>query len=354
MGQEEMEIIKSNIYLPPEDDYVMEVEEEVLDKEDEEMKEMLALIENAKGELDTTKEEELLKMMDRLDDDEYFEKLKSDVIAEEKAKLDAEVKKDMEESSQIKLDEESAKNKRRANESLPEKEPSKKKTKDSKKKKALAAGGVSIFGGKNPFANRKQELSSDEDDELELEEDPPTASTINPINGNHSMLPPPPPPPMPSINIAVQPDADEQPVSFDDLPTNSHVISSSNKNRATLPSKRRPPGRAARPSNGHVTNGHSENNSDSDRMGKLQTNETDDKTNKLTDRLALPEEENEYDGDESEMSHSQVRRGRRSIKRKQPPKGGVALFGKADLFEGKNPFAHRRGDSEEKEITHSD
>eukprot|EP00091_Calanus_sinicus_P012399 TRINITY_DN27983_c0_g1_i1.p2 TRINITY_DN27983_c0_g1~~TRINITY_DN27983_c0_g1_i1.p2 ORF type:complete len:104 (+),score=32.54 TRINITY_DN27983_c0_g1_i1:272-583(+) len=74
--QEEIEIIKSNIYLPPEDDYVMEVDEEELDKEDEEMREMLALIENAKGELDTTKEEELLKMMDRLDDDEYFEKLK--------------------------------------------------------------------------------------------------------------------------------------------------------------------------------------------------------------------------------------------------------------------------------------
>merc|ERR1712123_378202 len=357
--QEEMEIIKSNIYLPPEDDYVMEVEEEVLDKEDEEMKEMLALIENAKGELDTTKEEELLKMMDRLDDDEYFEKLKSDVIAEEKAKLDAEVKKDMEESSQIKLDEESAKNKRRADDSLPEKEPSKKKTKDSKKKKALAAGGVSIFGGKdlfggkNPFASRKQEISSDEDDELELDDDN-AATPLNPTNGNGSMLPPPPPPPMPSFSIAVQADAEEKPVSFDELPTNSHVISSSNKNRATLPSKRRPPGRAARPSNGHVTNGHSENNSDSDRMGKLQTNETDDKTNKLTDRLALPEEENEYDGDESEMSHSQVRRGRRSIKRKQPPKGGVALFGKADLFEGKNPFAHRRGDSEEKEVTHSD
>merc|ERR1712007_256682 len=86
----------------------------------------------------------------------------------------------------------------------------------------------------------------------------------------------------------------------------------------------------------------------------MGTNETDDKTNKLTDRLALPSEENEYDGDVSEMSHSQVRRGRRSIKRKQPPKGGVALFGKADLFEGKNPFAHRRGDSEEKEAEHSE
>merc|ERR1712106_1252468 len=171
---------------------------------------------------------ELLKMMDRLDDDEYFEKLKSDVIAEEKAKLEAEVKKDIEEkeASNIKADDDTSKNKRRADHSVPEKEPSKKKTKDPKKKKALAAGGVSIFGGKdlfggkNPFASRKQEISSDEDDELELEEDPPTASTINPINGNHSMLPPPPPPPMPSINIAVQPDADEQPVSFDDLPTN--------------------------------------------------------------------------------------------------------------------------------------
>merc|ERR1712013_501429 len=226
------------------------------------------------------------------------------------------------------------------------------------KKKALAAGGVSIFGGKdlfggkNPFASRKQEISSDEDEELEEEVDQSNMSSTTQSNGDQK-LPPPPPPPMPSINIALQPDFDEKPVSFDDLPTNSHVISSSNKNRATLPSKRRPPGRAGRQSNGHVTNGHSENTSDSD-MGKLQTNETDDKTNKLTDRLALPSEENEYDGDVSEMSHSQVRRGRRSIKRKQPPKGGVALFGKADLFEGKNPFAHRRGDSEEKEVEHSE
>merc|ERR1711892_338122 len=359
--QEEMEIIKSNIYLPPEDDYEMEIEEEVLDKEDEEMKEMLALIESAKGELDTTKEEELLKMMDRLDDDEYFEKLKSDVIAEEKAKLEAEVKKDIEEkeASNIKADDDTSKNKRRADHSVPEKEPSKKKTKDSKKKKALAAGGVSIFGGKdlfggkNPFASRKQEISSDEDDELELDDDN-AATPLNPTNGNGSMLPPP-PPPMPSFSIAVQADAEEKPVSFDELPTNSHVISSSNKNRATLPSKRRPPGRGVRPTNGHVTNGHSSDIvSETDRMGKLQTNETDDKTNKLTDRLALPTEENEYDGDESEMSHSQIRRGRRSIKRKPPPKGGVALFGGADLFEGKNPFAHRRGDSEEKDVTHSD
>ena len=44
--QEELEVIKSNIYLTPKDDYEMEVAD---DKENEEIKEMLALIESAKG-----------------------------------------------------------------------------------------------------------------------------------------------------------------------------------------------------------------------------------------------------------------------------------------------------------------
>ena len=44
--QEELEVIKSNIYLPPTDGYEMDVAD---DKEDEAMKEMLALIESAKG-----------------------------------------------------------------------------------------------------------------------------------------------------------------------------------------------------------------------------------------------------------------------------------------------------------------
>ena len=44
--QEELEVIKSNIYLPPEDEYEMDVAN---DKEDEAMKEMLALLESAKG-----------------------------------------------------------------------------------------------------------------------------------------------------------------------------------------------------------------------------------------------------------------------------------------------------------------
>ena len=44
--QEKLKVIKSNIYLPPEEDYEMDVAD---DKEDEAMKEMLALIESAKG-----------------------------------------------------------------------------------------------------------------------------------------------------------------------------------------------------------------------------------------------------------------------------------------------------------------
>jgi len=362
--QMEINVLKSNIYLPPEDEYDMEVDE-VEDKEDEEMKEMLALIENAKGEIDTTKEEELLKMMDRLDDEEYFEKLKSDVMAEEKARLEAEANKNLAEieAGKSKIDEDAASNKRRADDSVTEKEPSKKKTKDTKKKKALAVGGVSLFGGKdlfggkNPFAARKQESSSEEegDDEEQDETEAKISNESNAvINGNHSRLPPPsPPPPMPSVNIAVQPDSEEKPVSFDDLPTNSHVISSSNKNRATLPSKRRPPGRIARPTNGHLANGHSEITSDSDKMGKLSTNESDDKTNKLTDRLALPNEDNDYDGDESEMSHSQIKRGRRSIKKRQPPKGGLSPFGKSELADGRNSLTQKQLDRQETEVQHS-
>ena len=131
--QEELEVIKSNIQLPPEDDYEMDVAN---DKEDEEMKEMLALIESEK----------------------------------EKAKEEAQLKKNTEQEED---GDEISKNKRRADDSLPEKQPSKKKTKDSKKKKALTDGGVSIFRGEDLFGD-------------------------NITNGSKDDLPPPPPPPRPS------------------------------------------------------------------------------------------------------------------------------------------------------------
>ena len=299
--QEEMEVIKSCIYLPPEDDYEMELDEPEKGEstEDEEMKEMLTMIENAKGEIDTTNEEELVKMMDRLDDDEYFEKLRNDVLAaeevkarevaeksrqevmeaeeaKEKAKKEAEAKAKIETETKAKtkvenveepkMEEDASSNKRRAEETLPEKEPSEKKPKTkTKTKKALAAGGVNmfggkdLFGGKNPFAGRKQEISSDEEEEVEeLETDTPSSHSHS-HNGTSAPPPPPPPP-----NIAIQPDADEKPVSFDDLPSDSHVIPldslSLTKGRVSnLPSRRRPTGRGAHRqeaiSNG---NGHAE------------------------------------------------------------------------------------------------
>merc|ERR1719450_2092723 len=128
------------------------------------------MIESAKEEFDSVKEEELVKIMDKLDDDEYFDKLKKDVKQTELEKLQKtkDVSAVVEE---IKVDEDPSKNKRRAEDVVPEKEPSKKKTKDGKKKKAIAVGGVSmfggkdLFGGKNPFASRKQEVSSEEDED---------------------------------------------------------------------------------------------------------------------------------------------------------------------------------------------
>merc|ERR1719282_520197 len=228
--QEEIEVIKSNIYLPPEDDYEMQVEEEEEDKEDEEMKEMLAMIENAKGEIDATKEEELLNLMDKLDDDEVFEKFKKDCEGENPITAPGAV-------AEIKLEEDSNNN---------------------KKKKALAVGGVSmfggkdLFGGKNPFASRKQEESSEEEVEEGKSDDD---SKLTASNGDIRSLAQPPPHAMPTFNIAVQPDSEEQPVSFDDLPSSTHVILTSNKHRAKLPSRRRPTGRGVH-SNGHSANGN--------------------------------------------------------------------------------------------------
>merc|ERR1711874_874318 len=109
--QEEMEVIKSSIYLPPEDEYEMELDEPEKGEstEDEEMKEMLEMIENAKGEIDTTNEEELVKMMDRLDDEEYFTKLRNDVIAAEGIKAKEAAEKSRREAMEIKEAEEKTK-----------------------------------------------------------------------------------------------------------------------------------------------------------------------------------------------------------------------------------------------------
>ena len=53
------------------------------EKEDAEMREMLELLETARQELDTTKEEDVLRMIEKLDDDAYFEGLKKEVKQKE-------------------------------------------------------------------------------------------------------------------------------------------------------------------------------------------------------------------------------------------------------------------------------
>merc|ERR1719495_392468 len=115
-------------------------------------------------------------------------------------------------------------------------------------------GRKGLVVGKNAFAGRQQELSSDEEEEVEeLETDSPTPSSHN---GGQTAPPPPPPPPVSSVNIAVQPDADEKPVSFDDLPSDCHLMGSTTKSRVSnLPSRRRPTGKG-RGSGDPVSNGH--------------------------------------------------------------------------------------------------
>merc|ERR1711915_508682 len=126
---------------------------------------------------------------------------------------------------------------------------------------------------------------------------------------------------MGSFKVEVQPNSEEQPVSFDDQPSSSHLISSTNKHRARLPTRRRPTGKAGKHPNGHQSEKNGEDH----------------------DRLALPSEENDYDGDESEMSYSQIKRGRRSMKRRQPPRSSAIL----------SPIAHKVSDSDDKENVHS-
>merc|ERR1712107_900891 len=102
-------------------------------------------------------------------------------------------------------------------------------------------------------------------------------------------------------------------------------ISSSNKNRVTLPGKRRPPARHRQQP--ETKDGDLNGTCDKDVVDGVIAQEKPP-NKELEERLSG---ENEYDGDEDTESHSTIRRNRRSIKRKVVPKGGVSLFGAADI-----------------------
>merc|ERR1712126_356265 len=61
--------------------------DEQRDAEDAEMEEMLAMIEAAKGDLEVVKEDDLMGMIENIDDDTYFEKIKPTQIAKAESSI---------------------------------------------------------------------------------------------------------------------------------------------------------------------------------------------------------------------------------------------------------------------------
>ena len=111
--------------------------------------------------------------------------------------------------------------------------------------------------------------------------------------------------------IAIQPDAKEVAVSFDEDAT-VDIIPSQTKDRAPPPKNRRPPSRSSRQQPGCDNN--------SDELPKTNGSDT----------LTLP-------------SPTAELKKKKKLKKKAPS-GGVAMFGGVDLFGGKNPFAGRKQD----------
>ena len=111
--------------------------------------------------------------------------------------------------------------------------------------------------------------------------------------------------------IAIQPDAKEIAVSFDEDAI-VDIIPSQTKDRAPPPKNRRPPSRSSRQQPGCDNN--------SDELPKQNGSDT----------LTLP-------------SPTAELKKKKKLKKKAPS-GGVAMFGGVDLFGGKNPFAGRKQD----------
>ena len=111
--------------------------------------------------------------------------------------------------------------------------------------------------------------------------------------------------------IAIQPDAKEVAVSFDEDAI-VDIIPSQTKDRAPPPKNRRPPSRSSRQQPGCDNN--------SDELPKQNGSDT----------LTLP-------------SPTAELKKKKKLKKKAPS-GGVAMFGGVDLFGGKNPFAGRKQD----------
>ena len=247
-----------------------------LEEEDPEMVEMLKMLDQAKGDLEGAKEDELAHLMEHFDNEEMFLK-----------KLE-----------EHKLKKATLKRK----ESATDQEVPKSKGEEVKKQKVVSPLDI-IRASKARAA-----VSS-------------TAQPSSKETGNS--IPPVPQVPRSLESIAIQPDAEEKPISFDQE-ANTEVISTPTKGRVAPPRNRRPPTRK-RPGADQITT----------------NNNSNDMSNNNNDHHACDIPENEPSMPESSPG---TLKKKKKFKKKGAPVGGVSVFGGTDLFAGKNPFAGRKVD----------
>ena len=233
-------------------------------EDDPEMAEMLKMLEHAKGDLEGAKEEELAHLMEHFDNEEMFQKK----LQEHKMKKTSLKRK---ESDQV----------------VPQS-----REEDAKKKKVVSPLDIMRAAKANKAAQQPQEQT--------IMRTPAFAD-----------------------GIAVQPNAEEKPVSFDEM-ANVDTISAPTKGRVAPPRNRRPPTRKRSSPNDTAS---SENPVSNDNSTINNNNNVDCDS---ADGAAMP------------MTSPGMMKKKKKFKKKGAPVGGVAMFGGADLFGGKNPFANRK------------
>merc|ERR1712223_1988389 len=123
--------------------------------------------------------------------------------------------------------------------------------------------------------------------------------------------------------IAVQPNSEEKPVSFEE-DAKIDTISTPTKGRVAPPRNRRPPTRKR------------QNDQDQE---QVNSNNCDEGTNATAENNS-----EEITTMPTAMSSPGMMKKKKKLKKKGAPVGGVSVFGGTDLFGGKNPFANRKVD----------
>merc|ERR1711997_1234122 len=180
--------------------------------------------------------------------------------------------------------------------------PNQKKTKLPQGKKDPPKGGVGLglfSGNKNPFAHRR----GDSDQEEETDE-PENSALSDSLHSNSKLRP------ISTFdNIAIQPDVEESGVSLEDQPSSEHVISSVLKDRPKIPRKRKLPSKVTHKggsdsgSGSKIPNGvvgvHEEQRQDEDRQEKER------KEKELQEKERLEKQRREKERQEKEQKEKE-------------------------------------------------